>query len=135
MSWFPFALIALVIWGLFGFFPKLATQYIDARSILIFQVLGRLMVTLLVLASIRFRPEVYATGNILAILAGVAGTSGSLFFFYSLDQGKASVVVTMTALYPLVTIILSFLILKERFSMRQGMGLVLALVAMVLFSG
>ena len=102
---------------------------------LIFQVVGSIIISLLVLGLLRFRLEVHPKGMAYAFLTGVSGTVGFLFFLYSLGRGKASVVVTMTALYPLVTILLSLLILKERINLRQGVGLGMALVAMVLLSG
>ena len=134
-GWFFFGLIALVLWGVWGFFPKLATQYIDAKSVLIFQVVGSIIISLLVLGLLRFRLEVHPKGMAYAFLTGVSGTVGFLFFLYSLGRGKASVVVTMTALYPLVTILLSFLLLRESITLRQGIGLIFALIAMALFSG
>lgn len=134
-NWFYLGLIALVLWGVWGFFPKLATQYIDAKSVLIFQVVGSIAISLLILITLRFRPEAHPKGIAFAFLTGISGTIGFLFFLYSISRGKASVVVTMTALYPLVTILLSFLILKESITLRQGIGLIFAIIAMLLFSG
>jgi len=51
------------------------------------------------------------------------------------SKGKASVVIPFTALYPLITIILSFTILKETITAQQGMGIVLALISMILLAG
>jgi transporter family protein len=68
-------------------------------------------------------------------LTGVAGTLGTLFLLYALRQGgKASLVVPITALYPLVTIILAVLLLRERVTIQQGIGMALAVIAVVLLS-
>ena len=40
----------------------------------------------------------------------------------------------MTALYPLVIILLANLILKELITFKQGVGIVFALIAMILLS-
>ena len=46
-----------------------------------------------------------------AVLAALAGSAGGICFFYAISRGRAPVVVTVTALYPLVTLVLSFFIL------------------------
>jgi transporter family protein len=57
-----------------------------------------------------------------------------LTFFAALDQGKASTVVTLSALYPVVTILLSIAFLHEKLTMRQVVGIVFALAASVLLA-
>jgi transporter family protein len=59
---------------------------------------------------------------------------GFLTFFAALEQGKASTVVTLSALYPVVTILLSIAFLHEKLTMRQVTGIVFALVASVLLA-
>jgi transporter family protein len=51
------------------------------------------------------------------------------------SKGKASVVITMTALYPLVTILLSFFFLRETITIKQGIGILFALLAMLFLAG
>lgn len=132
-DWFFFGILALIFWGFWGLFPKLATNYINPKSVLIFQTMGYFLVLPFVLLSLHFRPEIHPKGIIFAICGGLAAAMGAIFFFYSIAKGKASVVVTMTALYPLVTIILSFLLLKETITLKQTIGLILAIIAMLLF--
>lgn len=133
-GWFIAALTALLMWGLWGFFAKLATNHINSKSVLVFTTLGSLLVTLLVLGTLNFRPEMEARGIAFATLSGLAGTVATVSFLYAITKGRTSVVVTMSALYPLVTILLTFFILKEQITLRQGLGIVFALIAMVLFS-
>lgn len=133
-DWFIFAIIALIMWGLWGFFPKLATNYINPKSVLIFQAIGSIFVTAPILISVNFRPEMHIKGIAFAVLAGIAGAIGGLFFLYSISKGEASIVVPTTALYPIITIILAFLILKEPITLKQGIGIIFALIAMILFS-
>jgi len=102
--WFIFGLFALILWGVWGFLPKLATRYIEPRSVLVFQTIGSILVTIVILATIDFRPELHTKGVTLAIVTGIIGTLGTASFLYSIAKGKASIVVTMTALYPIITI-------------------------------
>jgi len=133
-DWFIFAILALLTWGLWGFFPKLATNYINPKSSLIYMALGTVIVGIIVLFLVGFKPEIHTKGITFAILAGIAGGLGALFFLFAVSRGKLSVVVTTSALYPLVTIILASIILKEPITLKQGIGILFALVAMILFS-
>ena len=133
-SWVIFAILAMIVWGFWGFFPKLATNYISPKSVLVYEVIGAIIVGVAVLFLINFKPEVNAKGITFAILTGIAGTLGALFFIFAVSRGETSVVVTTTALYPLITIILAFLILKEPITMKQGIGMIFAFAAMMLLS-
>jgi len=133
-SWLGAALVALMCWGFWGFLPKLALQYLDQKSVLVFQTLGSVIVGTAVLASIRFQPQWHFRGALFAVLTGVSGLVGFLFFLTSLRTGKASVVITLTALYPFLSILLAFVILKEPISARKMVGFVFALIAIVLFA-
>lgn len=132
--WFAFSLAAFLLFGLWGFFPKLALRHISPGSALVYQVLGAALVGLVFLSTMTFKPEFHWRGASFAALGGVAGGLGTLFFLAALSRGRASVVVTMTALYPLVAIFLSHFLLKESITLAQGAGIVLALAAMVLLA-
>ena len=132
-SWFIFALLAFIAWGFWGFFPKLALKYMDERSILVFEVVGAIVMGLIVFTSLGFKVQAQPTGITFAILSGLMGSIGGFFFLYALRKGNASVVVATTALYPLVTILLTYFFLNESITIKQGIGIILALIAMVLF--
>ena len=133
-SWLMFAILALIIWGFWGFFPKIAVKHIDPKSALVWEVVGALVIGIFILFMIGFQPAISAKGVTFAILAGAAASIGGLFFLYAVSKGKLSVVVTMTALYPLITILLSFFILNEAITLKQGFGIFFSLIAIFLLS-
>lgn len=134
-SFLIFAIISLLLYGLWGFFPKVASNSgIEARSLLVFETIGTIAVALVILAVIGFRPTFNGKGFSFAVLAGAAGALGSLFFLLALARGKVSVVVTLTALYPVVVILLSTVFLKEAITLKQGLGMLLAVGAVFLLS-
>ena len=133
-AWFIFSLMALFIWGLWNFFSKLATIYLNPASVILFSIVGSGIVAIPLLINLPFKPEFHSKGTILAMLIGIAGPLGTLCFLYALGRGRASIVVPMTALYPVITIILSFFILKEPLTIKQGFGILLALAALVVFA-
>lgn len=123
------------MWGAWGFFHKLSTMYVDPRSALIFESCGAVLVGLSVLVSLRFNVLWHPAGALFAFCSGIAGVTGALCFLFAVTTGgKLSVVVTLTALYPIVTIALSAIFLREPVSITQGLGVVLALGAMVLLA-
>jgi drug/metabolite transporter (DMT)-like permease len=71
----------------------------------------------------------------LAILAtGLLDSSANVFFTLASRSGSLSVVAVLTALYPLGTIILARIFLKERIARTQLVGILLALSASALLA-
>ena len=131
--WYAYALLTILAWGLWGVFSKLAASHSRPRQVLLFQAVGALAFAILVLFLEHFRITWSVPGFTWAFLGGFFTFVGFLTFFAALDnQGKASTVVTLSALYPLVTIILSIVFLHERLTLRQTMGIVFAVIASVL---
>lgn len=133
-NWLTPALVTIIFWGLWGFIPKLATNYTDPKSALVWQVVGSIIAGLVILLLAHFKVNTHPKGILFGTLAGLAGMFGALAFLVAMSKGKAAVVVTITALYPLVTIFLSFLLLKETLTPKQGVGIILALMAMLFFA-
>jgi len=86
------------------------------------------------IAVMRYRPEAEPAGILYALLSAIAGTAGIFFYYMAVSRYKLSVVIAITALYPLVAILLSFLLLKEGINLKQGLGIIFALLAVILFS-
>lgn len=133
-NWFIAALISLFSFGLWGLFTKLTINYVDAKSALIYQSLGVAVIGVITLMLINFKPAIDTRGLGFGILTGIAYGIGCLFYFIAADKGKVTTVVTMTALYPLVTIFLAWLVLHETINLKQGLGIVFALIAIYLLS-
>jgi uncharacterized membrane protein len=93
------------------------------------QGLGVVAGSLGLLAFLRFRVDLHVGGAAAGFLAGAALLLGIITFVWALGSGgKASVVVPMTALYPVVTI------LREQVTPVHGLGIGLALMPVVLLS-
>lgn len=133
-EWLPSALFALFSFGLWGLFSKLSLVYVDSKSALIYQTAGVLIVGLLTLSILKFKPDTDVKGVSFGLLTGLAYGIGCFFYLIAADKGKVITVVTLTALYPLVTIILSYFLLKETINIKQFLGIILALVAIFLMS-
>ena len=67
-------------------------------------------------------------------MIGFFGAGGQLILFHALKEGPAYIVFPLISLYPVLTILLSLVFLKERASIRHWMGIVLALGAIFFLS-
>ena len=65
---------------------------------------------------------------------GLLGCGGQLILFQCLRLGPAYIVFPIISLYPVVTVVLSVLILKETARPRTWIGIVLALIAIALLA-
>ncbi|MBW2543699.1 MAG: EamA family transporter [Deltaproteobacteria bacterium] len=134
-SWLILSISTFVLWGLWGLFAKIASETIDAKSTAVMQAIGALIVTLGLAATMRFKLEWHASGTTAALFAGFALMLGLIAVSAALaGGGKASIVVPITALYPVVAIALGVTFLSESVSPTQASGIGLALVGIVLMS-
>jgi transporter family protein len=132
--WFWFAAITLVSWGVVGLLQKLSTNYISAESSLIWLVVGFLLLEpLLYPGKALFH---YSGWNLTwALLSGILNALGAWALFAAMKSGgNASIVAPVTALYPLVVIVLVPFVLHESITLLQVVGIVCALIAVVLLS-
>lgn len=130
--WMAPAVLAMVLWGVWGLFQKLATNEMSPRNVYFASALGAVSVVLALLATTKFPIPMNYEGAFFGVLAGVCSSLGGLFFLQAISRGEVAIVITFTALYPLVSIILSFILLHETITLKQGIGIVLAIFSMVL---
>jgi transporter family protein len=133
-SWLGLAIMALVVWGAAGIFLKLATNHIPAGASLLWLIAGFVLVGPLLWPG-RAVLE-YSLGNVLTAMA--AGLLNALAFWTFLaamrSGGKASVVVPLTALYPILVVLAAPVLLDESLTFTEGMGVACGLGAVVLLS-
>ena len=132
--WLWYSAVTLVAWGIVGILQKLSTNYISAESSLIWLVGGFLLLEPLLYPGLAVFH--YSRWNLTwALLSGVLNALGAWALFTALKSGgKASIVAPLTALYPLVVIMLVPFVLHESITRLQVVGVVCALIAVVLLS-
>lgn len=132
--WVLYSFLALLVWGLWGVLSKLVSMHLPARSAMLFEAVGYVIGTLTIATLYFWSVEWNARGAFFGILTGFCAAFGSFLFIQALSTGKASIVVIMTSLYPLVTVVILFLLFREALTMREGAGIILALSALALLA-
>ncbi len=133
-SWVVPAAAALLVWGFWGFLPRLTVRYIDPRSAIVYQVAGAMLVAVWVLLSSRFGIKTHPIGIGLGMLTGVLGASGALFFLYAVERGPVALVATVSALYPVISVLLAVFLLQEALTYTQYLGIAFAILGIALIA-
>jgi bacterial/archaeal transporter family protein len=135
MVWIGFAILALVLWGITGVTQKLSTNRISSeRSFLWF---CWAMVALSVGLLIAIRPSwgIGTTVLLCSLAGGALNGLGAWTSFRALESGgKASIVISLISLFPLLTILLAVALLHEKLTLMQAAGAVVAILASILLS-
>lgn len=134
--WLVYAALCTFMWGIWGLFGKLAARGVTSKNLILLGTIGAIIIYpiyfLFLYRDLRFdwkTPACYY-----ALLAGIVGSLGAIFFYFALSKGEASKVVVVTAIYPALTVLLSFILLKETMSPFKIAGIILALAAIFLLS-
>ena len=90
------------------------------------------LLTVVLLSRQRARPA--ASQIPLILMSGLFDTGGNAFYALAARAGRLDIAAVLSSLYPAVTVVLARLILKERLSRPQGLGLLLAMIAVLLIA-
>lgn len=134
--WLRWSVLALLTWGVWAIMAKLIGEALSGMQNQVLSTFGIVPVVI----AMAFLRRTLAHGNrqrgiFYALIGGIFSCLGNVFYYDVLSRGgKAAMIVPLTALYPLVTILLATLLLKERLNPIQLAGLLLSLVAIYLFN-
>ena len=133
-DWFLPSLGTILCWGCWAFLPKISVQYIDVKSSVIYQSLGGMLAALLIFLTLSNPVETNLSAAMLAIFTGMLNVLGILLYIYAITKGPVSIIATLSALYPCITIMLALIILHETLALKQIVAMLLALASIVLIS-
>jgi len=129
------SIIVIFLWGIWAFLFKIGVEDIGIKQALIWNNgMAILMSIMIVLFLIPQTPLKIGKGAFYVMLATAFGITGSIIWYIALEKERASLIVSFTALYPLITVILSAIFLKEKLSILNWLGIAFALIAGFLLS-
>ncbi|MGH6612719.1 EamA family transporter [Sphingomonas sp.] len=133
-AWLINALVTVILWGVWGAFSGLSPQH-GFPETLVYCVWALTMIppalVVLGLAGWRLDTSPRAIGYGLAI--GLLGAGGQMVLFYAVARGPAYLIFPIISLSPIVTIALSFVLMRERTGRLGAFGILLALLALPTF--
>ncbi len=133
-TWYFPSLVALVLYGAWGYWGTRASDFINPLSITFYSSIGVLISGVIALVLLGFKPELSVKGSAYGLLNGLANGIACIFFILALRNGPTMPVVLVTSMYPMITLLLCMIFLKQELSLKQGLGMTFALIALILFS-
>jgi transporter family protein len=134
---FVYALLAAIIWGLAPAFEKTGLRgridpyvgvMIRTIPIVILSIAG-----LFLLGKVEELAHIETRNIIFLVIGGLlAGFLGQLALYNALKAGEASIVVPISATYPLVTLIIAVLFLGESVTFTKVLGILLVISGITL---
>jgi drug/metabolite transporter (DMT)-like permease len=132
--WLLYAIVTVVLWGIWGAFSGLSSQN-GFPETLVYCVWAFTMIppALVVLGQAGWKLDrsPRAIGHGLAV--GLLGAGGQMVLFYAVARGPAYLIFPIISLSPVITIALSFLLMRERTGKLGALGILLALLALPTF--
>ncbi|KRG45273.1 EamA-like transporter family protein [Stenotrophomonas panacihumi] len=131
--WLFYALAVVALWGVWGTLSGLSAAH-GFPDTLVYCVWALTMIppALFVLWRGGWQLDRTPRAVIYGLLIGLLGAGGQMLLFRTLTLGPAYYVFPIISLSPVITIVLSFLLLRERTGRLGALGIVLALVSLPL---
>jgi transporter family protein len=133
--WLGFAALALIFWGITGVTQKLSTNSISSERSFLWFCWAMAALSAVVLLVARPHQGLATIVLVSSIAGGALNGLGAWTSFRALESGgKASIVISLISLYPLLTVLLAVVILGERLTWMQTTGACVAIAAAILLS-
>ncbi len=134
--WLLYALVTTVFWGVWGALIEMPEKAgFPATLGYIVWALTMIIPAVIALKLINWKVEFDIKSIGFGAIIGFLGAGGQLILFTNaLTRGPAYLIFPIISLSPVITILISYFILKERTNKRGWLGIILALIAIPLFS-
>jgi len=132
--WFVLAIVVALFWGSAGLFAKLSTPRLGVArvAILIASVEG----VMYTIGFLFWRQDVSISlaDGVLAALSCLIGICGYLCFFESIMEGQVAIAGTISAAYPVLTVIGAIVVLSESLTGVQAFGVIAVIGGVIALS-
>lgn len=133
--WLVYAVLTTLFWGVWGAFIEIPEKRgFPATLGYVVWSLTMIPCALVALSLVGWEIPTDTRSIVLGCAAGLLGAAGQLVLFETLRRGPAYLVFPVVALSPVVSVVLSVLLLGETASPRVWLGILLALLALPLLA-
>jgi len=132
--WLIYALTTTLFWGVWGAFINLPTEngFPETLGYCVWA-FTMILPAVFVLKRIGWDLQYDKQSIIYGSIIGFLGAGGQMVLFHAVTTGPAYLIFPIISLSPIITILLSFIFLKERSTKLGALGIALALIALPLF--
>lgn len=127
-------LLILMLWGAWPLLAKVSVGRLGMAALFWSQASGLALVAIYLLWTRQPWEARDPVGLAAGVASGVTVAAGSLLFYHLLRKHPAAVITFLTGLYPVVSLLLAWLLLRERVSAAQMVGILLAIGALSLLA-
>jgi transporter family protein len=128
-----FAVISMTFFGINGVLIKVAPE-IDPFSLTLVSFSSSTVVAFLYWLICVPDKQVSMQGVGYGVLSGLVSFTALIAFMIGIRMGNASTVSTISSLSSAITVILAVLILSEKITLTQGIGIIIAIISVFLLS-
>lgn len=129
-----YIIIATILWGVGAIFTKVASGNLHPLMLALVAEFFYIIFVPLGIWVTKTPIQINTTGFIFAFISAACVGTGSLAYYFALQKGSAGAVAAATSVYPVITLIISALILNEDFTIKKLIGCAFAVVAVMLIT-
>lgn len=133
-AWFILSMSVALLWGLSGIFAKYSTGRLGVARVALLIAVTETPLYVVAFLIWREPGAISLEGAVLATASCIVGISGYLCFFESILEGQVAIAGTISAGYPVLTVIGAIILLSESLHLLEGIGVVLIIVGVVALS-
>jgi bacterial/archaeal transporter family protein len=133
-QWLLPALAYVILFGGLGVITKVALRHLGWPDLIVWTTAVYIVVSAVLLLSGRASLAGGSTAVGLAVVAGVMAVLSLVLLYVALGYGDASQVVPFTSTYPLVALVLAWVVLGEQVTAGRAVGAVLVVAGAVLLT-
>lgn len=131
-KWYFLGFLAVVFFGVGSFFGKVASLKDLPSRVYFFEAMGTLTVFTSFFLIKKSQILQGFSFNYFALAMGISWGIGTVLFILALEKSKLSLITTLTALYPAVTVLLAYIFLAERLETKEALGVLFAILSIFL---
>ena len=134
-KWFWYSIASSLCWTAWAFTAKLGSREIPPATMQFISAFGFVLVSLGIVTVKKVQKDCSLVARFYALLSGLLLALGGISLYGAYRTGyNASIITAITSLYPVVTVLVALIFLRERINRVQVLGLCFAAAAILILS-